>query len=116
MKTIFTLLIFIASITTVAKAAAPAGDSILVQKNLVKRTHKFHLYPDATQKVLFFDVRGYNGRVYQLFVFDMAGKIVKQAEIRNHQKTLITDIEKGNYLFEVFSDDDRIGNGQIAVR
>lgn len=93
-----------------------SGDSILVQKKIINRSHKFTLYPDATQRVLFFNVKGSNGKVYQLYVFDMNGKIVKQAEIRNQQTTLIQDMEKGTYLFEVFSDDDRIGNGQIAVR
>ena len=79
------------------------------------RSHKVALYPDAEQKVLFFNVRGFSGKVYQLFVFDMHGNIVKQAEIRNKQTTLIKDMEKGTYLFEVFSNDDRIGEGQIAV-
>lgn len=93
-----------------------SGDSIVVQKKFSNRSHKFSLYPDATQKVLFFNVHGSSGKVYQLYVFDMEGKVVKQAEIRSKQTTLIKNIEKGNYLFEVFSDDDRIGNGQIAVR
>lgn len=91
------------------------GDSIVVQKNAINKSQKFSLYPDATQKVLFFNVRGSSGKVYQLYVFNMEGKIVKQAEARSKQTTLIKDIEKGTYLFEVFSDDDRIGNGQIAV-
>lgn len=92
------------------------GDSIIVHKNITNRSHKFFLYPDAAQKILFFNVRGNSGKVYQLYVFNMDGKMVKQAEIRNKQTTLINNIEKGTYLFEVFSDDDRIGNGQIAVR
>jgi len=81
-----------------------------------RETLEISLYADATQKVLFFSVRGHQGKVYQLFVFDLDGKMVKQSEIRNRQTTLIKDMEKGTYLFEVFSDDDRIGNGQIAVR
>lgn len=91
-------------------------DSIVVQKKSSNRSHRFSLYPDAAQKVLFFNVRGHSGKVYQLYVFDMEGKVVKQAEIRSKQTTLIKNMEKGTYLFEVFSDDDRIGNGQIAVR
>lgn len=91
------------------------SDSIVVKKKRDSRSHKVALYPDAEQKVLFFNVRGFSGKVYQLFVFDMQGKIVKQAEIRNKQTTLIKDIEKGTYIFEVFSNDDRIGEGQIAV-
>ena len=90
--------------------------SIIVKKTKSSKSHKVALYPDAEQKVLFFNVRGSSGKVYQLFVFDMHGNIVKQAEIRNKQTTLIKDMEKGTYLFEVFSNDDRIGEGQIAVQ
>lgn len=121
MKVFLPLLIFTFSCYSDSIAAPKplpklSGDSIVVQKKFFNRSHKFSLYPDASQKVLFFNVRGYSGKVYQLYVFNMEGKIVKQAEIRNKQTTLISNIEKGTYLFEVFSDDDRIGNGQIAVR
>jgi hypothetical protein len=116
------LLLFLAlclnnnGIATPKPSLTGSGDSIVIQKKSLNRSQKFSLYPDAAQKVIFFNVRGNTGRVYQLYVFNMEGKIVKQAEIRNKQTTLIRDFEKGSYLFEVFSDDDRIGNGHIAVR
>ena len=93
-----------------------AGDSIMVQKQFTSKSHKINLYPDASQQVLFFNAWGEEGRVYQLFLFDMEGKLAKQVTIRNKQTTLINKIEKGVYLFEVFSDDERIENGQIIVR
>ena len=121
MKAFLLLLFFIISCYGESVAAPKhvlklTGDSIVVQKKTFSRSHRFSLYPDVSQKVLFFNVRGYSGKVYQLYVFNMDGKMVKQAETRNKQTTLIKDIQKGTYLFEVFSDDDRIGNGQIAVR
>lgn len=91
-------------------------DSILIYKKKISRSHKITMYPDATQKVLFFSVRGEQGKVYQLYLFDIEGILVKQTEIRNKQTTFISDIEKGVYLFDIFCDDDRIGNGQIEVR
>lgn len=96
------------------KPAGP-GDSIVITKKMLKRQHRFDLYPDASNHVVFFNARGMQGKVYQLYVFNIEGQVVKQTEIRNNQTTLIKDIEKGVYLFEVFSDDDKIGNGQIAV-
>jgi hypothetical protein len=104
------------SIATPKPLTSVAGDSIVIQKKNTRRSHKIALYPDASQKVLFFNVRGLEGKVYQLYVFDMNGNVIKQAETRNKQTTLIKNIDKGVYLFEVFSNDDRIGNGHIAVR
>ena len=36
--------------------------------------------------------------------------------IKNKETTVIDNIEKGNYLFEVFSDDERIENGQVIIK
>lgn len=102
---------------SVSNASASLNtDTIFIQKNSVVKSHRINLYPDANQKVVFFSVRGEEGEVYQLYVFDIDGKLVKQAESRNKETIVIKGIKKGSYLFEVFSDDKRIGNGQIAIR
>ena len=91
-------------------------DSIFVEKQFTSKKYKVRLYPNANQQVLFFSASGESGRVYQLFLFDMDGTLVKQANIRNKQTTVINNLEKGVYLFEVFSDDERIENGKVTVR
>jgi hypothetical protein len=91
-------------------------DTILVQKQITSKKPKIKLYPGPEQDVLFFSVRGSEGKVYQLFLFDVAGNLVRQANIKSKQTTVIDNIEKGNYLFEVFSDDERIENGQVIIR
>jgi hypothetical protein len=90
--------------------------SIQVSKALSSKKHKIRLYPDARQQVLFFSVSGEDGKVYQLYLFDMDGRLVNQAHIRNKETTVLTTISEGNYLFEVFTDDERIENGQLTVR
>lgn len=92
------------------------GDTILVQKQQVSRKHGIRLYPDVNQQVLFFGAKGVYGKAYQLFIFDVEGKLVKQVSIKNKQTTVLENIEKGDYVFEVFSDDERIENGQVIVR
>ena len=94
----------------------PLRDTILIQKQQVSRKHGIRLYPDAAHHVLFFEVKGIYGRAYQLYIFDVEGKLVKQVNIKNKQTTVLENIEKGDYLFEVFSDDERIENGQVIVR
>ncbi|MGB8192308.1 MAG: T9SS type A sorting domain-containing protein [Chitinophagaceae bacterium] len=91
-------------------------DTILISKTQSSKKHKIRLYPNADNKVLFFSASGEPGKVYQLFLFDMEGKLSKQIQIRNKETTVLTNIVKGNYLFEVFSDDERIENGQVLIR
>jgi hypothetical protein len=91
-------------------------DTILISKTQSSRKHKIRLYPNADNNVLFFSASGETGRVYQLYLFDMDGKLSKQVQIRNKETTVLTNIIRGNYLFEVFSDDERIENGQVVIR
>ena len=90
--------------------------SIRVSKSLSSKKSKIQLYPDAKQKVLFFSADGEGKKVYQLYLFDMDGKLVSQASIRNRETTVLENISEGNYLFEVFTDDERIENGNVTVR
>ncbi len=90
--------------------------SIQVSKSQASKKHKIRLYPDARQQVLFFSATGEDGKVYQLFLFDMDGRLVSQTHIRNKETTVLTNISEGNFLFEVFTDDERIENGQLTVR
>jgi len=101
----------------IASSYSPSlNDTILVQKLLTSKKNKIKLYPNANHQVLFFSASGQSGKVYQLFLFDIDGKLVKQVNIRNRQTTVLNKIEKGHYLFEVFSDDERIENGQVIVK
>ena len=92
------------------------SDTIVVQKQLTSKKNKIKLYPNATHQVLFFNASGEAGKVFQLFLFDLDGKLVKQVNIRNRETTVLNKIEKGVYIFEVFSDDERIENGQVIVK
>lgn len=96
------------------------ADTILVQKQITSKKYKIRLYPNATHEVLFFSASGSasqaDGKVYQLYLFDLDGNLVKQANIRNKQTTVLNNIEKGRYMFEVFSDDERIETGHLFVR
>jgi len=90
--------------------------SIQINKSLVSKKNKIRLFPDARQQVLFFSANGEDKRVYQLYLFDMDGRLVSQASIRNRETTVLTALSEGNYLFEVFTDDERIENGHLVVR
>lgn len=93
-----------------------ARDTILINKTLISKKHKIKLYPNAENSVVFFTASGEAGRVYQLYLFDVDGKLSKQIQIRNKETTVLTNITKGNYMFEVFTDDERIENGQLVIR
>ena len=91
-------------------------DSIMVRILQSKKPPVFELYPDVSQAVLLFTAKGEKGKLYQLFLFNIDGKLIRQTQIHSKETSLVAGLEKGDYLFEVLSNDDRIGNGNIAVR
>ena len=119
---LFTIAILFAAAGANASTGCPLSvpadlpDTILVQKQITSKKHRIKLYSGAEQDVLFFSVRGSEEKIYQLFLFDVAGNLIRQANIKGKQTTVIDNIEKGNYLFEVFIDDERIENGQVIIR
>jgi len=91
-------------------------DTIVVSKSQISKKYKVKIYPSASSEVLFFTASGESGKVYQLYVFDLDGKLVKQTQIRNKETTMLANFTKGSYTFDVFSDDERIENGTMEVR
>ncbi|MDO6429148.1 T9SS type A sorting domain-containing protein [Flavitalea sp. BT771] len=105
-----------AGMHSLSKGTFDTVHSIQVNKSLISKKNKIRLFPDAKQQVLFFSANGEDKRVYQLYLFDMDGRLVNQASIRNRETTVLTTLCEGNYLFEVFTDDERIENGHLVVR
>lgn len=91
-------------------------DSIIIQKINNNKKHTINIYTNASQEVLFFSASGEEGRMYQLLLFRQEGKLIKSSKIRNRETTVVSKPEKGNYYFEVFSDDVRIESGTIIVQ
>ncbi len=90
--------------------------SVVVNKTQNNRQHKIRLYTEAGQESLLFTVNGVEGKNYQLYVFDMDGKLVTQANIHNRETSVLNNISKGNYLFEVLINDEQVESGQLTVK
>lgn len=97
-------------------ASAGVRDTMFIKKAQTNKKYKIRMYPNAENNVLFFSATGQNGKVYQLYLFDLDGHLAKQTHIKNKETTVLTNIVKGNYTFEVFSDDERIENGLLTIK
>ena len=91
------------------------GKSIKINRSLISKKYRIRLYPDMKQEAVFFSASGPKEKFYQLYLFDLAGKLISQASIAHKQTTLVEMKTKGTYLFEVFSDDEKIESGEVLV-
>jgi hypothetical protein len=91
-------------------------DSILIKMQPGTKAGKVRIFTDVSHEVLFFSAGRKPGKLFQLFMFDMDGTLVRQAQVLSTQTTVLTGLEKGNYLLEVFSNDERIISGSLTKK
>jgi hypothetical protein len=49
-------------------------------------------------------------------VFDMDGHLVVQTQAQNHETQAVNGISRGNYFFEVFTNDEQVESGQLMIK
>ena len=50
------------------------------------------------------------------YIFTVEGRLVKELNIYGSKKISITPLEKGIYIYDFFSNDERLKNGKIELR
>ena len=90
--------------------------SIEMTKIQNNKVHKIRMYSDRSHQSLLFKVTGRTSNNYQLYLFDMDSRLVTQASIRSHEVTVLNNISRGNYFFEVFIEDEQIETGHLKVK
>ena len=98
-----------------SKPVVTKRDSIIINKSQVSKRCSISIYPNASHEVLFFSASGKEGKLYDLYIFNVEGKLIRRTQIRNRETTLMKTFEKGNYFFEVFINDERIENGNMII-
>ena len=61
-------------------------------------------------------VKGLKNNKIQFFMFNVEGKLIKDMNIYGSKKVSISQIEKGIYMYEFFSNDERIKSGEIELK
>lgn len=75
------------------------------------------LYPNpSTNGSVYFSAKGKEVAAYQLFIFDMDAKLIKTVKIITNQTTIIKDLPKGTYMYDIMKDDERISKGQLIIK
>jgi hypothetical protein len=89
--------------------------SVQAGKTQNSKKHRVRLMGSGQDKVLC-TVNGIPGKSYQIFVFTIDSKLVSHTTMRSGETAALNNLSKGNYLFEVLMDDDRIQSGQLTIK
>src|SRR6267154_2042076 len=71
------------------------------------------IYPDIVKRVMHVVAKDNEGTGIDFFVFDLEGTIVKHYKMQSGDHEKLTDLERGKYVFRVFSGDEETASGNI---
>ncbi len=52
----------------------------------------------------------------QFYMFNVDGKLIKELTINGSKKINITQLEKGLYIYDFFSNDEKLKSGKIELK
>lgn len=73
------------------------------------------IYPDVLKRVMHVVAKN-NEEMVDFFVFDLEGTLVKHFKMKSGAHEKITDLERGKYVFSVFSGDEETATGNFEFR
>jgi hypothetical protein len=74
------------------------------------------IYPDILKRVMHVVAKNNEGTDVDFFVFDLEGTIVKHFKMKSGDHEKMTDLERGKYVFSVFSGDEETATGNFEIR
>jgi hypothetical protein len=115
-KVLLPLALMTSTLVSYAGSPLPVPNTVMITKGLYNKKHKVKLFTASDYKTLLFTVDGVEGKRYTLFVFDVAGKLIIESVILNHETGILSELPAGNYLYEVLAEDTRVENGQLKIK
>lgn len=74
------------------------------------------IYPDMLKRVMHVVAKDNEETPIDFFVFDLEGTIVKHFKMKSGAHEKLADLERGKYVFRVFSGDEETASGNFDIR
>ncbi len=91
-------------------------DSIVISKISENKDYSIQLSSGNSPHKFLISVNKQQQKNYRFYMFDINGNMKAQIDIRSNEKVAFVNIEKGNYYYQIMSDDEKIENGQLTVK
>lgn len=79
-----------------------------------KNEREVKIYPDLLKKVM--HVKNVESAKVDFFVFDSEGTIMVHYKMNENDHKKINGLEKGNYTYQVFKNDEMSESGMITIK
>jgi hypothetical protein len=113
---VFCLLFIASSAPAFAAVYSAYSDTAVITKISGNKNQSVQLYSGTNKHTLFFSAKLKQKKNCRFYMFDMDGTLVAENNIYNKQGVEFTNMQKGNYYFEIFCEDKRIENGTLTIK
>lgn len=108
------LLINSASAGSIAKEDPKAKKTTRLSSS--RNNSSVRIYPDIVKRVMHIVAKDNEGVPVDFFVFDLQGTLVKHYKMKGGDHEKLADLERGKYIFRVFSGDEETAMGNLEIR
>ena len=74
------------------------------------------IYPDILKRTMHVVAKDDEGKGIDFFVFDLEGTLVHHYKMKTGDHEKLTGLERGKYVFRVFSGDEETATGELDIR
>jgi len=113
--TLIIMIAFFANATKMPDVNRPGNLLDLQAAKKEKRKSIIKLYPNPTWDGRV-NISVNNTEPLHFYVFDVSGTLMHQITLKGKNKYKITNLKKGIYMYDVFSNDESIEHGKIIVK
>lgn len=113
-------LFFSAKATVISRSLPEEGEPVKKAKTTKTMSSRNNdavkIYPDIIKSDMHVIAKDNNGNEIDFFVFDMQGTLVQNFKMKQKDHVKIKGLERGKYIYRVFSGDKESAHGQFEIR
>ncbi len=92
-----------------------AAEKTVINNDGVIKGKLVKIYPDQTKKSVYVLAKETNGFEIDFYTFDLEGTLIKHFRMKKGDRKEIKGLEKGKYVYSVFSGDEETDRGEFDI-
>lgn len=81
-----------------------------------RNNNAVRIYPDILKRTMHVVAKENDGKEIDFFVFDLAGTLIDHYKMVNGDRKEITGLQRGKYVYHVFTGDEESATGGFEIR
>jgi hypothetical protein len=87
-----------------------------VKANSSRNNNAVKIYPDPLKRVMHVVAKDNDGKEIDFFVFDLQGTLMQHYKMSEGDREKLTGLNRGKYVYHVFSGDEETATGEFEIR